>query len=85
MDEKGAMMGKFGKQRVIVSKSEKKPKTVQDGSREWTTFIERVSLTGRLLGPWVIFKGKVQQKKWHDTMKVLMKGKPHQICVSDNG
>jgi hypothetical protein len=63
MDEKGAMMGVIGQQRCIVSKAEKRPKYAQDGNREWVTLIECVSFLGAVLSPWIIFKGKVQQKK----------------------
>ena len=63
MDEKGVAMGVIGKQRCIVSKSEKRPKSTQDGSREWATLVECISLKAKVLSPWIIFKGKVQQTK----------------------
>jgi hypothetical protein len=63
MDEKGAAMGAIGKQRCIVSKSEKRPKSTQDGNREWATLVECISLKAKVLSPWIIFKGKVQQTK----------------------
>jgi hypothetical protein len=34
IDEKGAALGVTGKQRCIVSKSKKRPKSTQDGNRE---------------------------------------------------
>jgi hypothetical protein len=34
MDEKGAAMGVIKKERCIVSKSKKRPKTTQDGNQE---------------------------------------------------
>ena len=49
MDEKGAAMGVIGKQRYIVSKSERRPKSTQDGNREWATLIECISLKGKVL------------------------------------
>jgi hypothetical protein len=63
IDEKGAAIGVIGKQRYIVSKSEKRPKSTQDGNREWATLVEYISLKAKVLSPWIIFKGKVQQTK----------------------
>ena len=87
MDEKGAMMGVIGQQRCIVSKAEKRPKHTQDGNREWVTLVECVSLVGAVLSPWVIFKGKVQLKKWSSKLQELRKGEefPGHICTSVNG
>jgi hypothetical protein len=85
MDEKGAMMGVIGKLRVIVSKHEKKPKMTQDGSREWVTMVECVSLLGQVLSKWIIFEGKLQQKKWHDAMKRISPKEYYRICTSENG
>jgi hypothetical protein len=85
MDEKGAMMGVIGQQRYIVSKSTKRPKYAQDGNWEWGTLVEYVSLIGTVLSPWIIFKGKTQQKKWHTKIKELRGDKPYHICVSENG
>ena len=62
MDEKGVMMGMIGKSKVIVSRFEKQKVQIQDESREWSTLIECISMCGRLLPPWIIFKGKRQQK-----------------------
>ncbi|RKK78397.1 hypothetical protein BFJ71_g16506 [Fusarium oxysporum] len=33
-------------------------------SRAWTSFIEAVTATGRLLKPVIIFKGKELQQQW---------------------
>jgi hypothetical protein len=87
MDEKGAMMGVIGQQRCIVSKAEKRPKSAQDGNREWVTLIECVSLLGAVLSPWIIFKGKVQLTKWTAKLRELRKGEefPGHIAISDNG
>jgi 4-hydroxybenzoate polyprenyltransferase len=67
MDEKGFMQGVIGKQKVIVSREEKfrgKSYVTQCGNREWTSLIECVSMDGRILSPWVIFKGVQCKKEW---------------------
>jgi len=71
LDEKGVMLGVTGKARVIISKHDKNPHTTHSGNREWVTSTECVSLLGRKLGSWTIFKGKVSQVKWHKKMKDL--------------
>ena len=58
MDEKGFMMGVIAKLRVMISKHEKKAYMTQSGNREWVSLIECVSMTGKLLPLWIIFKGK---------------------------
>jgi hypothetical protein len=85
MDEKGAMMGVIGQQRCIISKSEKRPKSLQDGNREWVTLIECISLLGTVLSPYIIFKGKTQLKKWHTKMKELRGNEPYEIGLSETG
>ena len=88
-DEKGVAMGMTGKQRCIVSKSEKRPKSSQDGSREWATLFECVSLKGKVLSPWIIFKGKIQNRSWTEKLRALRKEQgeewPGHVCVSENG
>jgi hypothetical protein len=68
MDEKGVAMGVIGKTRVIVSKYEKNAHMTQYGNREWVSLIECISADGRLLSPWIIFKGKQQQKAWFEVL-----------------
>ena len=64
MDEKGAAMGLNRHSRVIISKLEMLATIVQDGSREWATLIECVSMDGFALAPQYIFKGKLIMKEW---------------------
>jgi hypothetical protein len=89
MDEKGAAMGIAGEERCIVSKSEKRPKTAQDGNREWCTVLECISLKGKVLSPWIIFKAKLQKPEWTRKLRQLRadagEEEPGHICVSDNG
>jgi hypothetical protein len=59
MDEKGILLGVIGKVKVILSKYEKQGFLTQDGSREWVTLLECISMEGRRVPPWLIFKGKI--------------------------
>ena len=89
MDEKGVALGQGLKTRCIVSKSEKRPKSSQDGSREWATLVEAISLTGKVLSPWIIFKGIINKTSWTEKLKALRKAQGEEfvghICVSPNG
>ena len=81
MDEKGFMMGVIAKLRVMISKHEKKAYMTQPGNREWVSLLECVSLTGKSLPLWMIFKGKQLMKAWREAL-----ADPHgEIAVSDNG
>ena len=75
--------------RCIVSKSEKRPKSSHDGSREWATLVEAISLTGKVLSPWIIFKGVLNKTSWTEKLKALRRAQgeefPGYICVSPNG
>lgn len=86
MDEKGFMQGIFEKSKVIISRDERfqgKSFCIQDGSREWTTVIDCVSIGGRYLSPWIIFKGVYCKKQWVDRLIAYdPKGK---ITMSYNG
>ena len=66
MDEKGFLQGVIAKLRVLLSKYEAKKHITQCDNREWTSLIECISLTGRILRPFVIFKAKRQQLSWLD-------------------
>lgn len=79
MDEKAFMMGGFGEARVAVSRYKRAGYITQPGNCEWVSSIECISADGRILSPWVIFKGKEQQKIWFDAME------DGYIALSDNG
>ena len=81
MDKKGFMMGVIAKMRVMVSKYEFGGKYMtQCGNRDWVSLIECVSLDGRVLKPWIIFKAKVKQKAWFEAL-----GDKGSIATSENG
>lgn len=80
MDEKGFMQGVIAKLKVMISKYDKKKAYMtQCGNREWVSLIECVSMDGRSLPPWIIFKGKLIQKAWKEALK------SGEITVSENG
>jgi hypothetical protein len=84
MDEKGVMMGDIGKVKVIISRDERQHYMTQCGNREWVSLIECISTSGRLLPPWIIFKGKQHQKAWYNSLK--KGGNPDGfIALSENG
>lgn len=85
MDKKGFMRGVIDKARVVVSRNERfkgKPFVIQDGGRDWTTVIECVSLTGKLLPPWVIFKGVQCRVDW--LKRVLKYNSRGKIAMTGN-
>ena len=79
MGEKGFMQGVIGKESVTISRHQLKTSMTQLGNREWVALIECVSLDGKVIKPWVIFKGKQQMKAWRE---VFTNG---HITLSENG
>lgn len=64
MDEMGLMEGQ-GSNGLVLGSSERKVAIVKEpGSRLWTTIIECISATSRVLTPLVIFKGKTIQQQY---------------------
>ncbi|KAH7460471.1 hypothetical protein FOMA001_g19497 [Fusarium oxysporum f. sp. matthiolae] len=65
VDEGGIMAG-YGLDSLVVGSSDPRKKTFLRGSqsRTWTSFLEAVTATGRLLKPGIIFKGKEIQQQW---------------------
>lgn len=80
MDEKGFQQGVTGKIKVMISKYEKNEYITQPGNREWVSLIECVSLDGRVLPPYIIFKAKQYQQCWFEEI-----GHEGFISTSDNG
>ena len=64
-DESGFLMGKISSQ-LVVTGTEKpgKRKKLQPGDREWTTLVQGVGATGRVIPPFLIFAGKVLISNW---------------------
>ncbi|KAL9565628.1 hypothetical protein ACKAV7_009810 [Fusarium commune] len=84
VDEGGIMAG-FGLDSLVVGSSDPRKKAFLKGSqsRTWTSFIEAVTATGRLLKPGIIFKGKELQQQWFiDELKEVA---DWYYITSDNG
>ena len=60
MDEKDVMQGVVAKLKLMVSAKERKKYMTQDGNLEWVSLLECISMTGRFLRSWVIFKAVLQ-------------------------
>ena len=79
MAEKGLMRGVIGKESVIISRHQLKTSMTQPDNREWVALIECVSLEGKVIKPWIIFKGRQQMKAWRE---VFTNG---HTALSENG
>ncbi|KAM5517601.1 transposase [Fusarium oxysporum f. sp. phaseoli] len=84
VDEGGIMAG-FGLDSLVIGSSDPKRKAFLKGSqsRTWTSFIEAVTATGRLLKPGIIFKGKELQQQWFT--EELKEVADWYYITSDNG
>ena len=81
IDEKGFIISIIAKLKVIILKYEFGSKHItQCGNRDWVSLIECVSIDGRVLKPWIIFKAKLKQKAWFEAL-----GNRGSIAVSKNG
>ncbi|KAJ0130821.1 Uncharacterized protein HZ326_26074 [Fusarium oxysporum f. sp. albedinis] len=84
VDEGGIMVG-FGLGSLVVGSSDPRKKAFLkvSQSRTWTSFLEAVTATGRLLKPGIIFKGKELQQQWFiDELKEVA---DWYYITSDNG
>ena len=65
-DETGFMMGMHKASAVVTaSKRRSKPKSLQQGNREWVTSVVCVSATGSAIPPFIIFQGKHHLSAWY--------------------
>jgi hypothetical protein len=66
-DETGFAMGLIATAKVIVSAETRgRPHLIQPGQREWVTSIEAINAVGKVLPPYVIFKGKTKRLGWFE-------------------
>jgi hypothetical protein len=82
-DETGFMMGQISTGAVVTASGRRgRPKTVQQGNREWTTVVQGVNATGWTIPPFIIFQGKHHLSAWYKEEDL-----PHDwvIGVSENG
>jgi len=69
MDEKGFMMGKALRCKVICRWRRHTPRMIHGGSCEWVTVVETVSGDGRVLRPFIINKGIAHYMGWYAGLK----------------
>jgi len=82
MDEKGFMMGKGERCKVICRRGRENPRLTDDGSREGVTVIEAISVSGIVLPPMLINKGEAHYIGWY---AALRKGDPATFSYSKKG
>jgi RecB family endonuclease NucS len=65
-DETGFMMGVISTGAVVTAVDRRgRPKTVQQGNREWVTAIQGINATGWAIPPFIIFQGKHHLSTWY--------------------
>jgi hypothetical protein len=69
MDEKGFMLGKALKVKVITRRGRRNPRYTQDGTREMVTVVECIAADGRVLPPLYIYKGASHTMGWHSDVQ----------------
>jgi len=69
MDEKGFMMGKGERCKVICRRGRKNGKVTNAGCREWVTVIEAVTASGIVLPPMLINKGEAHYKRSYAALR----------------
>jgi hypothetical protein len=64
-DETGFMMGQISTGAVFTGSERRgRPKTVQQGIREWTTVVQGINATGWTIPPFIIFTGHHHLSAW---------------------
>lgn len=64
-DETGFMMGVMSTRAVVTAAERQvRPKTVQQGDREWVTAIQGTNAMGWAIPPFIIFAGKHHLSAW---------------------
>ena len=82
-DETGFMMGMHNSSAVVTASDRRsKPKSLQQGNREWVTSVVCVSAAGWAIPPFIIFQGKYHLSTWYKEESLP---KDWVIAVSDNG
>lgn len=69
MDEKGFLMGRSGRVKIICRRGKKRNFKTQDGQRELITVLETVSAGGFVIPPTIVYKGEAQYAGWHALVK----------------
>jgi hypothetical protein len=82
-DETGFMMGQISTGAVVTGSERRgRPKSIQQGNREWTTVIQGINGVGWAIPPFIIFKARHHLSAWYKE-----EGLPQDwvIAVSENG
>ena len=82
-DEAGFLIGMISTGAVVTGSERRgRPKSVQQGNREWITVIQGVNAMGWAIPPFIIFQGKNHLSAWYKEDNL-----PHDwvIAVSENG
>ena len=82
-DEAGFMMGQISTAMVVTASERRgRPKSVQQGNREWTTLIQGINAKGWAIPPFIILKARQHLSTWYELGDL-----PHDwvIAVSENG
>jgi hypothetical protein len=82
-DETGFIMGQISSEMVITSaERQNRPRTTQQGNREWVTVIQGVGSYGYAVPPYIIVAGKNHLSSWYENSPL-----PHDwvIAVTSNG
>tara|TARA_R110002003_G_scaffold1844_5_gene23580 strand:+ start:522 stop:1697 length:1176 start_codon:yes stop_codon:yes gene_type:complete len=82
-DESGFMMRMISTGAVVTGSERRgRPKSVQQGNREWTTVIQGINATGWAIPPFIIFQGENHLPAWYKEDNL-----PHDwvIAISENG
>ena len=65
-DETGFIIGVISTRLVVTAAEHQgRPKTVQQGNREWVTAIQGINATGWAIPPFIIFQGKHHLSAWY--------------------
>ena len=82
-DEAGFMMGVISTGAVVTASERRtRPKSVQQGNREWTTAIQCINAMGWAIPPFIIFQGKHHLSAWYKEGNLPQ---DWVIAVSENG
>jgi hypothetical protein len=66
LDESGFMIGVISTGAVVTGSERRgRPKTVQQGDREWTSIIQGINAKGWTIPAFVIFQGKHHLSAWY--------------------
>ena len=65
MDEKGFILGKANRAKVMARAGRQPPRTTHDGTRELITAIEACGAKQGMLPPMVVFKGTAHYRGWY--------------------